>query len=42
MVRKADIDEFVPLPVSLMPVGIEKLLSPMEIRDLMGYLLSDG
>jgi putative heme-binding domain-containing protein len=41
MVRKTDIDELIPLSVSLMPAGIEKLLSPMEIRDLMGYLLSD-
>jgi putative heme-binding domain-containing protein len=41
VVRKGEIDELVPLPVSVMPAGIEKLLSPTEIRDLMGYLLSD-
>lgn len=40
--RKADIDELAPLAVSLMPVGIEKLLTPTEVRDLMAYLLSGG
>ena len=41
MVRKTDIDELIPLSASLMPAGYEKLLSPVEIRDLMGYLLSE-
>ena len=39
VVRKADVEEIVPLSVSLMPVGIEKLLSAEEMRDLMTYLL---
>lgn len=41
MVRKTDIDELIPLSASLMPGGYEKLLSPVEIRDLMGYLLPE-
>jgi len=41
VVRKAEIDELVPLSVSLMPMGIEKLLSPIEFRDLMAYLFAE-
>jgi len=41
VVQKADIDESLPLSVSLMPTGIDKLLSWKELRGLMTYLLSD-
>lgn len=40
LIRKADIEALAPLANSLMPVGIEQLLTPAEIRDLMAYLLS--
>lgn len=40
-IKKSDIDEINPLKVSLMPAGIEKLLSKDEIRDLMTYLLTE-
>ena len=41
IIKKSDIEEINPLKVSLMPVGIEKLLSKDEIRDLMTYLLTE-
>jgi len=39
--RKADVAKIEPLPVSLMPVGLDKMLSPTELRDLMTYLLTE-
>ena len=37
--KKASIAKTQPMTVSLMPVGIEKTLTPEELRDLMTYLL---
>jgi putative heme-binding domain-containing protein len=39
-VRKAEISKMEPLPVSLMPAGLDKALTPDELRDLMTYLLT--
>lgn len=39
--KKEDIKKAEPLKTSLMPQGLDKLLSPEEIRDLMTYLLSE-
>lgn len=38
----ADIAELKESPVSLMPEALYKELSPAELRDLFGYLMSDG
>lgn len=40
-IKKSDIKKTEPLPVSLMPEGIEKLLTPAELRDLMTFLLTE-
>jgi putative heme-binding domain-containing protein len=37
---KPDIVSIEPLPVSLMPPGLEKNLTPAELRDLMTFLLT--
>ena len=37
--KKADITSSAPLPVSLMPPGLDKVLTPDELRDLLTYLL---
>jgi hypothetical protein len=29
------------MTISLMPAGIDKLLTPSELRDLMAYLLTE-
>ncbi len=39
-VRKADIASLKPLAASLMPAGIDQLLAPAELRDLMTFLLT--
>jgi putative heme-binding domain-containing protein len=39
--RKSDIDQTEPMTISLMPAGVDKVLSPAELRDLLTYLLSD-
>jgi putative heme-binding domain-containing protein len=39
-IRKTDIEATEPMSVSLMPPGLEKTLTPAELRDLMAYLLT--
>lgn len=39
-IQKADIVRSDPLPVSLMPPGLDKTLTPEELRDLMTFLLT--
>lgn len=39
-IKKSDIAKTEPMPVSLMPPGLEKTLTPPELRDLMAYLLT--
>ncbi|MGB8170761.1 MAG: c-type cytochrome [Chthoniobacteraceae bacterium] len=39
--KKADISKTEPMTVSLMPVGLDKALTPEELRDLMTYLLTE-
>ncbi len=39
-IKKSDIAKTEPMTVSLMPPGLEKSLTPMELRDLMAYLLT--
>lgn len=41
VLKKAEIEEIVPLKLSLMPGEIDKLLSAEELRDLMTYLLTE-
>jgi putative heme-binding domain-containing protein len=41
-VRKQDIEEQKPSPISLMPVGLLRPLNEREVLDLMAYLLSRG
>ena len=41
-VKRTDIEEIVPSPVSLMPQGLLSTLSREEILDLMAYVLSGG
>ncbi len=36
--RRDDIEHFQPSPTSIMPQGIDKLLTPDELRDLIAYL----
>jgi len=38
---KAEIEEIAPMSESIMPAGIEKLLTRDELRDLMTYLLTE-
>jgi putative heme-binding domain-containing protein len=40
-VEKSEIEELNTMTASLMPTGIEKILSPDELRDLMTYLLTE-
>jgi len=39
--KKADISKTEPMTVSLMPAGLDKVLTPEELRDLMTYLLTE-
>lgn len=39
-ISKSDIAKSEPLPTSLMPAGLDKALTPDELRDLMTYLLT--
>jgi putative heme-binding domain-containing protein len=39
--KKADISKTEPMSVSLMPAGVDKMLTPEELRDLMTYLLTE-
>lgn len=39
--KKSEITHTQPLPVSLMPTGLDKVLTKEELRDLMTYLLTD-
>jgi putative heme-binding domain-containing protein len=41
-VKKSDVDEQKPSPVSVMPEGLLKALSEDEVLDLIAYLLSRG
>jgi len=41
-VDRRDIANIQRLPISLMPTGLLDSLTPHEIRDLVGYLVSDG
>jgi hypothetical protein len=41
-VKKDDVDEVKPSPVSLMPEGLLKPLNENEVLDLLAYLLSRG
>jgi putative heme-binding domain-containing protein len=40
--KKADIVKVEPMTVSLMPEGMDKTLTPAELRDLMTYLLTES
>lgn len=40
--KKADIAKTEPMTVSLMPAGLDKALTPQELRDLMTYLLNEA
>jgi len=40
-IRKSDIKTIEPMSVSLMPTGLDKALTPEELRDLMTYLLTE-
>jgi len=40
--KRAEIAKIEPMTVSLMPVGLDKALSPTELRDLMTYLLKES
>ncbi|MCA9065389.1 MAG: HEAT repeat domain-containing protein, partial [Planctomycetaceae bacterium] len=39
--NRTDIDEIVPASVSVMPAGLEKILTPQEISDLVAFLQQD-
>jgi putative heme-binding domain-containing protein len=41
-VRRSDIDEIKPSPVSLMPVGLLNSLTAEEVQDLVAFLLTRG
>jgi putative heme-binding domain-containing protein len=41
-VKKSDVDETVPSPVSLMPAGLLNPLNDDEVLDLLAYILSRG
>jgi putative membrane-bound dehydrogenase-like protein len=38
--ERKDIDELLPIPTSIMPQGLDKTLSPAELRDLVAFLES--
>ena len=40
--KKSDILKTEPMKVSLMPTGLDRALSPTELRDLMTYLLTEN
>jgi putative heme-binding domain-containing protein len=40
--KKADIAGTEPMTVSLMPAGLDKILTAEELRDLMTYLLTES
>ncbi len=40
--RKLEITKTAPMTVSLMPQGLDKALTPIELRDLMTYLLTES
>jgi putative heme-binding domain-containing protein len=40
-ISKKEIDEVKPMTTSLMPAGLDKNLTPEELRDLMTYLLTE-
>jgi putative heme-binding domain-containing protein len=40
--KKADIVKVEPMTLSLMPEGVDKALTPAELRDLMTYLLTES
>ena len=42
LIRKEEIEEMVPSPISQMPLGLLKPLSEKELLDLIAYLLSRG
>ena len=39
-ISREDIDEMVPLPLSIMPQGLEKTVTTEELRDLIAYLMT--
>ena len=39
-VAKSEIEKTLPMPVSVMPVGLEKSMTRQEFVDLIAYLLS--
>jgi len=41
-IQRSEIDEFVPSPNSLMPVGFEKQISPAGFADLLAFLTARG
>jgi putative heme-binding domain-containing protein len=41
-VDRADVKSIERLPISLMPAGLLEAMSVTEVRDLFGYLMSDG
>ena len=40
--KKSDVEEVKPSPVSVMPEGLLKTLNDNEVLDLLAYLLSRG
>ncbi|WP_437190879.1 c-type cytochrome [Planctomicrobium sp. SH527] len=42
VIKKSEIDEMQPSPISQMPVGLVDSLNPEELKDLLAYLLSGG
>lgn len=39
-IARSEIDELVPSPVSIMPLGLDRVLSEQQLRDLLAYLES--
>ncbi len=42
VLKKSDIERAEPMNTSLMPAGLDKTLTPEELRDLMTYLLTES
>jgi putative membrane-bound dehydrogenase-like protein len=40
MIARSEIDELVPSPISIMPLGLDRVLSEQQLRDLLAYLES--
>jgi len=40
VIRRDDIEEFQPSPTSIMPTGLDRIVSLEDLRDLIAYLLS--